>query len=60
MAFNKYFQDELSYLREMGSLFSQQNPGLSRYLSEEGQDPDVERLFEGFAFLNGQVAPKAR
>ncbi|NQZ31399.1 MAG: type VI secretion system baseplate subunit TssF [Oceanospirillaceae bacterium] len=58
MAFNKYYLDELSYLREMGSLFSQQNPGLSRYLSEEGQDPDVERLFEGFAFLTGRLRQK--
>lgn len=58
MAFNKYYQDELSYLREMGSLFSQQNPGLARYLSEQGRDPDVERLFEGFAFLTGRLRQK--
>jgi len=58
MAFNKYYQDELSYLREMGALFSQQNPGLSRYLSEAGSDPDVERLFEGFAFLTGRIRQK--
>jgi type VI secretion system protein ImpG len=58
MAFNKYYQDELAYLREMGRLFSQQNPGLSKFLSEEGNDPDVERLFEGFAFLTGRMRQK--
>ncbi|NQZ08747.1 MAG: type VI secretion system baseplate subunit TssF [Algicola sp.] len=58
MAFNKYYQDELNYLKELGSLFGQQNPGLSDYLSEEGKDPDVQRLFEGFAFLTGRIRQK--
>ncbi|WP_261845080.1 type VI secretion system baseplate subunit TssF [Aliamphritea ceti] len=58
MAFNKYYQDELSYLRELGVEFSHQNPGLSKFLSEEGNDPDVERLFEGVAFLTGRLRQK--
>lgn len=58
MAFNKYYQDELSYLRELGVEFSRQNPGLSKFLSEEGNDPDVERLFEGVAFLTGRLRQK--
>ena len=58
MAFNKYYQDELSYLRELGVEFSRLNPGLSKYLSEEGSDPDVERLFEGVAFLTGRLRQK--
>jgi type VI secretion system protein ImpG len=58
MAFNKYYQDELKYLKELGSLFGQQNPGLSDYLAEEGKDPDVQRLFEGFAFLTGRIRQK--
>ncbi len=58
MAFNKYYQDELSYLRDMGSEFSRQNPGLAKFLSEEGNDPDVERLFEGVSFLTGRLRQK--
>ncbi len=58
MAFNKYYQDELSYLRDMGAEFSRQNPGLSKFLSEEGNDPDVERLFEGVSFLTGRLRQK--
>lgn len=58
MAFNKYFLDELNYLRDLGAKFSEQNPTLSRYLSEDGDDPDVERLLEGFAFLSGRIRQK--
>lgn len=58
MSFNKYYQDELNYLRELGNVFSASNPGLSRFLSEDGDDPDVERLLEGFAFLTGRLRQK--
>lgn len=58
MAFNKYYQDELNSLRELGAEFSEQNPGLSKFLSEEGDDPDVERLLEGFSFLSGRIRQK--
>ncbi|MFT4928256.1 MAG: type VI secretion system protein ImpG [Phenylobacterium sp.] len=58
MAVNQYFQDELKYLRELGKEFSEQNPGLSKFLSSQGDDPDVERLFEGFAFLTGRIRQK--
>lgn len=58
MAFNKYFQDELSFLREMGREFSIRHPKLSRFLSETSDDPDVERLLEGFAFLTGRLREK--
>lgn len=58
MAYNKFFQDELSYLRELGTAFAEQNPSLAKLLSEEGEDPDVERLFEGFAFLTGRIRQK--
>jgi type VI secretion system protein ImpG len=53
--FNKYYQDELSYLREMGREFAQSHPDAAPYLSEAGADPDVERLLEGFAFLSGRI-----
>lgn len=55
MVFNDYFKKELIALRTEGAQFSKRNPGLSSYLSKEGQDPDVERLLEGFAFLTGRL-----
>lgn len=55
MIFNDYYKKELISLRTNGLEFSKQNPGLSSYLSKEGQDPDVERLLEGFAFLSGSL-----
>lgn len=58
MAFNKYFQDELNYLREMGREFSNAYPALAPMLADRGGDPDVERLLEGFAFLTGRVREK--
>ena len=56
--FNKYYQDELSFLREMGREFSQAHPDAAPYLVEAGADPDVERLLEGFAFLSGRIRQK--
>jgi type VI secretion system protein ImpG len=58
MQYNRYFQEELSALRELGKEFSEQNPRLAPFLSVEGQDPDVERLLEGFAFLSGRIRQK--
>lgn len=55
MKFNDYYKKELISLRTKGLEFSKKNPGLSSYLSKEGQDPDVERLLEGFAFLTGNL-----
>jgi type VI secretion system protein ImpG len=55
MSINTYYRDELTYLREMGDLFAKANPQLSRHLSREALDPDVERLMEGFAFLVGRL-----
>ena len=58
MAFNKYYQDELSFLREMGKEFSQAYPSAAQFLADRGSDPDVERLLEGFAFLSGRIRQK--
>ena len=60
MSFNKYFQDELTYLRELGKAFSDANPQLAPFLAERGSDPDVERLLEGFAFMTGRLNQKLR
>ncbi|MEW5702018.1 MAG: type VI secretion system baseplate subunit TssF [Candidatus Zixiibacteriota bacterium] len=53
--FNKYYQDELTYLREMGQEFARAHPQVAHMLAETGTDPDVERLLEGFAFLTGRI-----
>ena len=58
MAFNHYFLDELSSLRELWREFAERNPRLAPFLTEEGQDPDVERLLEGFAFISGRLRQK--
>lgn len=58
MQYSRYFQTELSALRDLGREFSEQNPRLAPFLSVEGQDPDVERLLEGFAFLTGRIRQK--
>ncbi|TFY88006.1 type VI secretion system baseplate subunit TssF [Pseudomonas nabeulensis] len=58
MSFNRYYQSELGALRQLGRRFSERNPALAPFLAEPGQDPDVERLLEGFAFLTGRLRQK--
>lgn len=58
MSFNQYFHDELTSIRELGKEFAERNPRLAPFLAVEGQDPDVERLLEGFAFLTGRLRQK--
>lgn len=58
MAFNRYYEDELAYLRDLGDLFAHENPTLAGFLSREASDPDVERLLEGFAFLTARLRQK--
>jgi len=53
--FSKYYQSELSYLRELGREFSEANPSLAGLFAEQGGDPDVDRLLEGFAFLTARI-----
>jgi type VI secretion system protein ImpG len=56
--FNKYYQDELQFLRELGEEFAKAHPTAAHYLAGTSRDPDVERLLEGFAFLTGRVRQK--
>lgn len=56
--FNKYYQDELTYLRELGQEFAAAYPAIAPMLAEAGGDPDVERLLEGVAFLTGKLRQK--
>ena len=57
-AYNKYFQDELLYLRELGREFGRAYPLAAPMLADRGADPDVERLLEGVAFLTGRIRQK--
>jgi type VI secretion system protein ImpG len=56
--FNRYFQQELSNLRELAVEFSRAFPALAPMLEGPTTDPDVERLLEGVAFLTGLVREK--
>lgn len=56
--FNRYFEDELTFLRELGAEFARSNRSAAPFLAERGADPDVERLLEGFAFLTGRLRQK--
>ena len=51
------FQQDAA-IRELGKEFAERNPRLAPFLAVEGQDPDVERLLEGFAFLTGRLRQK--
>ncbi|MDQ0314293.1 type VI secretion system baseplate subunit TssF [Amorphus orientalis] len=55
MTINRYYEDELTYLRELGEEFARANPKLAAFLGRESDDPDVERLMEAFAFLTGRL-----
>ena len=56
--FNRYFQQELSYLRELGAEFAEAHPAIAPMLAGPSTDPDVERLLEGVAFLTAQIREK--
>lgn len=55
MTLNRYYQDELAYLRDLGDIFARENPKLAAFLSRKARDPHVERLLEGFAFLTATL-----
>lgn len=54
----RYYQQELDYLRQLSKLLATEKPHLARFLSEKGADPDIERLLEGVAFLTGSLRQK--
>lgn len=55
---NRYYQQELAHLRDLAVEFSKAHPALAPLLSGPSQDPDVERLLEGTAFLTGMLRQK--
>jgi type VI secretion system protein ImpG len=53
-----YYENELTYLRKLGAEFAQRYPKVASRLQLEAsktEDPHVERLLEGFAFLAARV-----
>jgi type VI secretion system protein ImpG len=56
--FNKYYQQELAQLRDLGAEFSKAHPTLAPMLAGQSSDPDVERVLEGTAFLTGMLRGK--
>jgi len=56
--FNRYYQEELSHLRDLGKEFSKAHPALAPMLAGATPDPDVERLLEGVAFLTALLRQK--
>ncbi|HET8549517.1 MAG TPA: type VI secretion system baseplate subunit TssF [Bryobacteraceae bacterium] len=59
----EYYESELNYVRQLGAEFAARNPKIAGRLllpAEIGhcEDPHVERLIEGFAFLAARVRLK--
>jgi type VI secretion system protein ImpG len=55
---NRYFQQELNHLRDLGQAFARAHPAVAPMLSGPSTDPDVERLLEGVAFLTALLREK--
>src|SRR5437764_8385910 len=56
-----YYTAELAYLRDMGAEFAARYPGVAGRLALEAdrcEDPHVERILEGVAFLTARVRHK--
>lgn len=56
-----YYERELTYLRELSGEFAQRYPKIARRLlldGEQSEDPHVERIIEGFAFLAARIHRK--
>lgn len=57
----RYYERELTYFRKMGQEFAQEHPKVAGRLGLEAgkcDDPHVERLIQGFAFLAGRIHHK--
>lgn len=56
----RYFREELDYLRQLSKLLATEKPHLARFTAEKDADPDIERLLEGWLFLPAISARKLR
>ena len=56
-----YYERELTYLRELSGEFAQRYPKIARRLlldGDQSEDPHVERIIQGFAFLTARIHRK--
>src|SRR5687767_10479508 len=56
-----YYQKELSYIRRLAADFARAHPKIASRLrlgAGASQDPHVERLIEGFAYLTARIRHK--
>jgi type VI secretion system protein ImpG len=56
-----YYQRELAYIRKMGGKFADANPKIAarlRIAADTCEDPHVERMIEGFAYLTARIRHK--
>src|SRR5271156_5507337 len=56
-----YYNKELSYLRHLGDAFGRAHPRIAKRLRMDAgasDDPHVERLLEGFAYLSARIRHK--
>src|SRR6516225_9444054 len=56
-----YYNGELAYLREMGAEFAARYPKVAARLlleADKCEDPHVERILEGVAFLTARIRHK--
>lgn len=56
--YKAYYSDELRRLRHFSQEFARDNPAIAPMLGTPSVDPDIERLLEGVAFLNGHTRQK--
>ena len=56
--FNRSFQEEFSEFKKAAYQYSKKFPALAPMLGKTSTDPDVERLFEGVAFLTTKLNEK--
>ena len=56
-----YYEQELSYVRQMGAEFAGKYPKIAGRLlleNDKSSDPHTERLIEAFAFISGRIHKK--
>jgi type VI secretion system protein ImpG len=56
--YKAFYSDELRRLRHHSQEFARDNPAIAPMLGTPAVDPDIERLLEGVAFLNGHTRQK--
>ena len=56
--FNRYFQQEMEQLKELGAAFAKAHPSVAPMLGGPTADPDVERLLEGVSFQTALLRQK--